>query len=80
MHNNFLFDLDQTLLDFHASEYKALEIVLTRNDLIFTDEVYQAFKATNKSLWLELEKGTITRTELFTKRSRTQESILPPTA
>ena len=22
MHHNFLFDLDQTLLDFHASEYK----------------------------------------------------------
>ena len=28
MHRNFLFDLDQTLLDFHASEYKALGIVL----------------------------------------------------
>ena len=80
MHHNFLFDLDQTLLDFHASEYKALGLVLTRNGLSFSEEIYQAFKATNKSLWLELEKGTITRTELFTKRFRTQESILPPTA
>ena len=70
MHRNFLFDLDQTLLDFHASEYKALGIVLTRNGLSFSDEIYQAFKAYNKSLWLELEKGTITRTELFTKRFR----------
>ena len=70
MHRNFLFDLDQTLLDFHASEYKALCIVLTRNGLSFSDEIYQAFKAYNKSLWLELEKGTITRTELFTKRFR----------
>ena len=26
MHHNFLFDLDQTLLNFHASEEKALEI------------------------------------------------------
>ena len=68
MHHNFLFDLDQTLLDFHASEHKALGIVLTRNGLSFSDEIYQAFKAYNKSLWLELEKGTITRTELFTKR------------
>ena len=68
MHHNFLFDLDQTLLDFHASEYKALGIVLTRNGLTFSDEIYRAFKAYNKSLWLELEKGTITRTELFTKR------------
>ena len=68
MHHNFLFDLDQTLLDFHASEYKALRIVLTQNGLTFSDEIYQAFKAYNNALWLELEKGTITRTELFTKR------------
>ena len=68
MRRNFLFDLDQTLLDFHASEYKALGIVLTRNGLSFSDEIYRAFKAYNKSLWLELEKGTVTRTELFTRR------------
>lgn len=68
MHHNFLFDLDQTLLDFHASEYKALGIVLEANGLSFSDEIYQAFKVYNKSLWPELEKGTITRSELFTKR------------
>ncbi len=68
MHRNFLFDLDQTLLDFHTSERRALEIVVTKNGLKFTDEVYDHFKAKNKSLWLELEKGTINRTELFTIR------------
>lgn len=68
MHRNFLFDLDQTLLDFHASERRALEIVVTKNSLKFTGEVYDHFKAKNKSLWLELEKGTINRTELFTIR------------
>ena len=68
MHRNFLFDLDQTLLNFHASEYKALEIVLRENGLDFSDDIYDKFKVCNKSLWLELEKGTITRTELFAKR------------
>lgn len=68
MHHNFLFDLDQTLLDFHASEYKALGIVLRASGLSFSDEIYRAFKAYNQSLWLELEKGRISRTELFTKR------------
>ena len=68
MHHNFLFDLDQTLLDFHASEHIALRKVLTSNGLSFSDGIYQAFKACNKSLWLELEKGTISRKELFTKR------------
>lgn len=70
MHRNFLFDLDQTLLDFHASEYKALGIVLTANGLSLTEEIYQAFKAYNKSLWLELEKGEITRKDLFIRRFR----------
>jgi len=68
LRHNFLFDLDQTLLDFHASERKALEIVLQKNGLPFSEEIYQHFKAYNKSLWLELEKGTISRTELFTMR------------
>ena len=70
MHHNFLFDLDQTLLDFHASEYKALGIVLRANGLSFSDGIYRAFKAYNQFLWQELEKGAITRTELFTKRFR----------
>ena len=70
MHHNFLFDLDQTLLDFHASEYKALGIVLRENGFSFSDEIYRAFKAYNQSLWLELEKGTTSRTELFTRRFR----------
>ena len=68
MYHYFLFDLDQTLLDFHASEQKALGIVLQANGLPFSDEIYQVFKAHNKALWLELEKGQITRTELFTIR------------
>ena len=68
MHHNFLFDLDQTLLDFHASEYKALGIVLRENGFSFSDEIYRAFREYNKSLWLELEKGTISRTELFRRR------------
>ena len=70
MHHNILFDLDQTLLDFHASEYRALGIVLCANGLPFSDGIYEEFKAYNKSLWLELEKGTISRTELFTRRFR----------
>ena len=68
MHNNFLFDLDQTLLDFHASEKKALEIIVTKLGFRFSDDVYFHFKEYNKSLWLKLEKGTISRTELFTMR------------
>lgn len=68
LHRNYLFDLDQTLLDFHASEKIALGKVLTENGLSFSDDIYNSFKSCNKSLWGELEKGEITRTELFIKR------------
>lgn len=68
MYRNFLFDLDQTLLDFHASEKIALEKVLRGNGLSFSDEIYGAFKAYNRLLWSELEKGSISRNELFTMR------------
>ncbi len=70
MHHNFLFDLDQTLLDFHASERIALEIALNKFGLSFSEEIYRIFKAYNKTLWMELEKGKITRPELFEKRFR----------
>ena len=68
MHRCFLFDLDQTLLDFHASERIALKIVLEANGFKCSEDTYEHFKKVNKSLWLELEKGTVTRTELFRTR------------
>ena len=45
-----------------------MEIVVRSNGLEFTENCYNHFKANNKSLWCELEKGTITRKELFIKR------------
>ena len=67
-HLNFLFDLDQTLLNFHASEYIALKIIVTQNGFDFSEELYEYFKAHNKELWLELEKQKITRNQLFETR------------
>ena len=70
MHLNLLFDLDQTLLDFHASEHLALKEVMEANGQDFSEERYHFFKQVNKSLWLEFEKGMITKAELFEKRFR----------
>ncbi len=68
MSYSFLFDLDQTLLDFHASEKIALEKVLLEAGLSYSEDIYKAFKKYNKSLWLEIEKENITRKQLFTMR------------
>ena len=70
MHHNLLFDLDETLLDFHASERIALKTVTEANGLSFTEERYGYFRQINKSLWLEFEKGNISKPELFEKRFR----------
>ena len=64
----FLFDLDQTLLNFHASEEKALEIISKKYGLAYSKGTYSHFKDYNKSLWQELEKGIISRTDLFRLR------------
>ena len=42
MHRNFLFDIDQTLLDFHASEFKALGIILRANGLSFSEKIWKS--------------------------------------
>ena len=70
MHCDLLFDLDQTLLDFHASERLALKAVTEAAGLTFTEERYAFFKKTNKALWLEFEKGLITKSGLFEERFR----------
>ena len=70
MHHNLLFDLDQTLLDFHASEHIALKYILESNSLTFTEERYTLFKQVNKKLWLEFEKGLITKSQIFEMRFR----------
>ena len=58
------------MLDFHASEHLALKLVMEENSLEFTEERYDLFKQVNKSLWLDFEKGVITKPELFEKRFR----------
>lgn len=70
MHLNFLFDLDQTLLDFHASEYIGLKQIIESHGQTFTDELYQYFKKNNKELWIKYEKAIITRDQLFETRFR----------
>ncbi len=70
MHRDLLFDLDQTLLDFHASEKLALKAVLEAQGLEFSQQRYDAFKQINKSLWLDFEKGEITKLQLFETRFR----------
>lgn len=68
MRHNFLFDLDQTLLNFHASEHIALKNVVSAHGFEFTEDLYAYFKVRNKELWLQYEKALITRQDIYTTR------------
>lgn len=63
-----LFDADRTLLDFAASEKKALAKTFAEYNLPFTDAVYQWHLVNNAKLWQDYEKGIIDRkTVLYTR-------------
>ena len=62
-----LADLDNTLLDFSASERIAITKLLSRYGPV-SDGLLDKYSAFNDSLWKRLEKGEITRDQLIKTR------------
>lgn len=70
-HRLFLFDLDDTLLDFKASE--KLSFARTLQDLGFHDNVealFQHYQAINIELWKSFEAGVVSKDFLKVERFR----------
>ena len=70
-HSLFLFDLDDTLLDFRASEQLSFERVL--RELGYRDdvaEIFQQYQAINIALWRAFEAGTVEKEFLKVERFR----------
>ena len=63
-----LFDIDDTLLDFHEAEFNAFQDVCKLYKIEWTDEFYNTYKEINLNCWKLLEKGLLKRTEVYTKR------------
>ena len=59
-----LLDLDDTILDFRASERAALQKTLGLFGLEPTEEVCRRYSAINKTYWEMLERNEITRAQL----------------
>lgn len=57
-------DIDNTLLDFNACAKTAIKILFGEYNQEFTEEVFEVFLRINGQLWLEIEKGTLTKEEL----------------
>lgn len=67
-YTTLLFDLDDTLLDFGKAEDNAITLLLEKYNLPASEENKRLYSEINKSKWHALEKGEITRKELFASR------------
>lgn len=67
-YTTLLFDLDDTLMDFGKAEENAVKKLLEKYSIPATEENKQLYVKMNKSKWTALEKGEITRKQLFSTR------------
>lgn len=65
-----LFDLDNTLLDFNKAEGIALSKTLRAQGIEPSREIVESYSRINRSQWLLLEQGKLTRSELKVRRFR----------
>lgn len=61
-------DIDNTLLDFKKSSELSMEKVFEELDIPYEKSMYSVFTEVNNSLWEQIEKGNLTRGELFLVR------------
>lgn len=65
------FDLDNTLLDFHAAEREALTSLLRLHKIPFGEEEIKLYSKINQSYWERFERGEIEKKEIYAGRFRT---------
>ncbi len=66
----FLFDLDDTLLDFRASEKLSFERSLSFLSVPVTDGLFASYQVENRELWRLFEEGKTTKDKLKVERFR----------
>lgn len=64
----FLFDLDETLLDFQASELLSFKQTFKHFGIDEIDEIHKTYKVENSKLWKLIEKGEIDKDFLKVER------------
>jgi 2-haloacid dehalogenase len=68
MVRDIVFDLDDTLFDFHADERVALEKTFRELSIPATEPVFARYSELNQMQWKALERGEITRDEVKLRR------------
>ena len=65
-----LFDADNTLFDFDATERRAHSIVCRRHGLAFSEEGYALYHRCNAELWHDYDRGLCSKEFLLVERFR----------
>lgn len=63
-----LIDVDDTLLDFHLDEVKAISDTLISFGIEPSDETVALYSGINRALWQALERGEVSREEVLVTR------------
>lgn len=69
-YTTILWDLDQTLLNFDLSMEHALRAVFAKYGLPVNEEIAARYDAINRSCWLQLESGELTKEQVTVGRFR----------
>lgn len=67
-YTTLLFDLDDTILDFTKGEHIALTLLFEEMNIENVQNVIDEYVVLNKSLWKEIEKGTLHRDYVLNNR------------
>ncbi|WP_265459341.1 YjjG family noncanonical pyrimidine nucleotidase [Enterococcus sp. HY326] len=67
-YNTLLFDVDDTLLDFQATEKQALTKLFATEGLTLSPDLEEQYKTMNHGLWAAFERGGKTRDEVVNQR------------
>jgi 5'-nucleotidase len=70
LYDVYIFDADDTLLDFHTASYQAFINIFPELEKPKIDEFYSRYKNINNNVWEEYQNGKITAEELKSKRFR----------
>lgn len=70
-YTTILWDLDQTLLNFDLSMEHALQAVFNQYGMTIDEEITARYDAINRSYWLRLESGELTKEQVTVGRFRT---------
>ncbi len=65
------FDLDNTILDFTATEHNAIEQLLKLHSFPVSEEIISSYSRINQSWWERFERGEIKKNEIFAGRFKT---------